>query len=70
MERANGIEPSSSAWEAEVLPLYDARLGLQEYSPAGRQASWKRPLLVLISGPENAMLSNAEPLPSFEADKG
>jgi len=25
---------------------------------------------VLISGPENAMLSNAEPLPSFEADKG
>lgn len=29
MERAKGIEPSASAWEAEVLPLYDARSGLQ-----------------------------------------
>lgn len=27
MERAKGIEPSASAWEAEVLPLYDARSG-------------------------------------------
>ena len=27
MERAKGIEPSASAWEAEVLPLYDAREG-------------------------------------------
>lgn len=26
MERVNGIEPSSSAWEAEVIPLYDTRL--------------------------------------------
>ncbi len=25
MERAKGIEPSSSAWEAEVLPLNYAR---------------------------------------------
>ena len=25
MERVNGIEPSSSAWEAEVMPLYDTR---------------------------------------------
>lgn len=24
-ERANGIEPSARAWEARVLPLYDAR---------------------------------------------
>ena len=27
VERAKGIEPSASAWEAEVLPLYDAREG-------------------------------------------
>ena len=27
MERAKGVEPSSSAWEAEVMPLYDARVG-------------------------------------------
>ena len=26
MERAKGVEPSSSAWEAEVMPLYDARM--------------------------------------------
>lgn len=25
MVRAKGIEPSSSAWEADVLPLYHAR---------------------------------------------
>ena len=25
VERAMGIEPTASAWEAEVLPLYDAR---------------------------------------------
>ncbi len=24
--RAKGIEPSSSAWEADVLPLYHARI--------------------------------------------
>lgn len=26
LERAKGIEPSASAWEAGVLPLYDARI--------------------------------------------
>ena len=26
MERVMGIEPTSSAWEAEVMPLYDTRL--------------------------------------------
>jgi hypothetical protein len=25
MERAMGIEPTSLAWEARVIPLYDAR---------------------------------------------
>ena len=25
LERAKGIEPSALAWEARVLPLYDAR---------------------------------------------
>lgn len=27
MERAMGIEPTAQAWEAWVLPLYDAREG-------------------------------------------
>jgi hypothetical protein len=27
VERAMGIEPTAQAWEAWVLPLYDARLG-------------------------------------------
>ena len=26
MERAAGIEPASSAWKAEVLPLHNARI--------------------------------------------
>ena len=26
LERAMGIEPTALAWEARVLPLYDARL--------------------------------------------
>ena len=25
VERAKGVEPSSLAWEARVMPLYDAR---------------------------------------------
>jgi hypothetical protein len=25
LERAMGIEPTSEAWEASILPLYDAR---------------------------------------------
>jgi hypothetical protein len=28
MERAMGIEPTSEAWEASILPLYDARSAL------------------------------------------
>jgi hypothetical protein len=28
VERAMGIEPTAQAWEAWVLPLYDARLAL------------------------------------------
>ena len=27
MERATGIEPAWSAWEAEILPLNHARIG-------------------------------------------
>jgi hypothetical protein len=30
VERVMGIEPSASAWEAEVLPLYDARFIQQQ----------------------------------------
>lgn len=29
VERAMGIEPTALAWEARVLPLYDARSGRQ-----------------------------------------
>src|SRR5260370_26592582 len=29
MERAMGIEPTSEAWEASILPLYDARLKIK-----------------------------------------
>ncbi len=40
VERAMGIEPTAQAWEAWVLPLYDARdpLDSRHYGP-GRQIS-------------------------------
>ena len=31
VERAMGIEPTALAWEARVLPLYDARVRVQLY---------------------------------------
>ena len=34
MERAAGIEPASSAWKAEVIPLYDARKAARTLLPA------------------------------------
>ena len=33
MERAMGIEPTSEAWEASILPLYDARSRLTLPNP-------------------------------------
>ena len=30
-----GIEPTSEAWEASILPLYDARSGIYASKPAG-----------------------------------
>jgi hypothetical protein len=34
LERVRGIEPLSSAWKAEVMPLYDTRLsGCWELNP-------------------------------------
>jgi hypothetical protein len=32
LERAMGIEPTSEAWEASILPLYDARSMFRLYS--------------------------------------
>jgi hypothetical protein len=33
LERAMGIEPTSEAWEASILPLYDARSGTNVAKP-------------------------------------
>lgn len=38
MVRAKGIEPSSSAWEADVLPLYHAREWFAFYSVVQRKS--------------------------------
>ncbi len=39
LERAMGIEPTALAWEARVLPLYDARLVvLERGNPLSRRA--------------------------------
>ena len=51
MERAMGIEPTAQAWEAWVLPLYDARSGrlgrilsavTRPFNRAGHQLSTKQ----------------------------
>ena len=34
LERAMGIEPTSEAWEASILPLYDARSAHYANKPA------------------------------------
>lgn len=45
IERAKGIEPSSLAWEAKVIPVYDARTVLkrtiQTYIVTCRAGLWK-----------------------------
>ena len=48
MERGKGIEPSSSAWKAEVIPLYEPRLApLQGFEP--RRAVLETAMLPLTS---------------------
>ena len=46
LERATGIEPAFSAWEADVLPLYDARwvpcFRLPNASPGRPPEHWRR----------------------------
>src|SRR6056297_3305715 len=47
MERATGIEPVSSAWKAEVLPLHNARSADQtviSYRKKGQVPCRKRPI--------------------------
>ena len=46
VERAKGIEPSASAWEAEVLPLYDAREGAHSKRSGARVQSFVRVFLL------------------------
>jgi hypothetical protein len=43
MERAMGIEPTAQAWEAWVLPLYDARYSsILMRSPGDLQTALRR----------------------------
>ena len=39
MERVMGIEPTSRAWEAHVLPLYDTRVKGRGVWQIGRQGA-------------------------------
>jgi hypothetical protein len=46
MERAMGIEPTSEAWEASILPLYDARfMHYASKTLVGSQGSYKCELM-------------------------
>jgi hypothetical protein len=53
LERATGIEPAFSAWEADVLPLYDARWLVAFLSngspvPTGRAPAGARTIILGI----------------------
>ena len=43
LERAMGIEPTSEAWEASILPLYDARsfLNLAKVRNTRKGRAWR-----------------------------
>ena len=47
MERAKGVEPSSPAWEAGVMPLYDARKGGTHSKPEYQRASMQADVFVI-----------------------
>lgn len=73
VERAKGVEPSSSAWEAEVMPLYDARTrphcrrpggGWQFASQGRRPAATMR--LMRMPGDNHMTMSSNWPLGSVE----
>ena len=40
LERAKGIEPSSSAWEADALPLCYARIHCIHYATSKGHGKW------------------------------
>ena len=42
MERVMGIEPTPSAWEAEVLPLNYTRWMTSDYADPTPQADWHK----------------------------
>ena len=56
MERAMGIEPTSEAWEASILPLYDARSFPERADYTQRSGCTYRPAILATfhSLPENA----------------
>ena len=57
MERAMGIEPTAQAWEAWVLPLYDARLRLiLDMQGASRKCRAGRPRMCFKCPRTTAML--------------
>ena len=47
LERDKGIEPSASAWKAEVLPLYESRILVLLPRVALRYDAYKAPALTV-----------------------
>lgn len=52
MERATGIEPAWSAWEAEILPLNHARIGksLYRYHSTSHRSFQRNPMSLSLNG--------------------
>ena len=44
LERVAGIEPASSAWKADVLPLYDTRVDKEPRTMNTKKDTHKRPI--------------------------
>ena len=53
LERAMGIEPPCEAWEASILPLYDARTREHNYSTCTSQ---KQVLGIALFPPRRASM--------------
>jgi hypothetical protein len=66
LERAMGIEPTSEAWEASILPLYDARsvatLTNGRHSRKTSRHIATRPLVVLCTAANACFIDGGGPV--------
>ena len=57
VERVMGIEPTSQAWEAHVLPLYDTRVWKREFWQGYQMMATPHQLAILVSSRTRLVIS-------------